>query len=231
MSSRALRRTKSPANRNRFNDIGVTGRKTGVRVAGDVRVDEDGLENVEEFYKQTSPHNNANDENQEGKALRTRTLHTLLSPTPIRSTANHDTLMGALDMPSSQTGKADEQSNTTTLANISTADDVMEDEATVSPLQARAMRVHQFNRDLDSHVAANRRTTLAPLRQNAREAEWMHSPRKGRRVTMAFMKQNGSVAEPMVELTDEASAAVQGAEYDDNLSPEIGAIDAAKDGF
>ncbi|KAJ2393171.1 mitotic fidelity of chromosome transmission- protein [Coemansia sp. RSA 2559] len=48
---------------------------------------------------------------------------------------------------------------------------------------------------------------------------------------MAFMKQNGSVAEPMVELTDEASAAVQGAEYDDNLSPEIGAIDAAKDGF
>ncbi|KAJ2552813.1 hypothetical protein EV175_003169, partial [Coemansia sp. RSA 1933] len=236
MSSRALRRTKSPANRNRFNDIGVTGRKTGVRVAGDVRVDEDGLENVDEFYKQTSPQN-ANDENQEAasKVLRTRTLHTLLSPTPIRSTANYDTLMGALDMPM-QAKKIDPQ-GTTALATLSTAG-VMEDEVTVSPVQARAMRAHLFNTaENDSRGAANRRTTLAPsLRQTSRDADWMHSPRKGgRRVTMAFVGQNGAAEQKnKVELAEEegdTSAADQDAEYNDQLSPEIGAIDAVKDGF
>ncbi|KAJ1772574.1 mitotic fidelity of chromosome transmission- protein [Coemansia sp. RSA 1813] len=209
-------------------------RKTGVRVAGDVRVDEDGLENVEEFYKQTSPPN-ANDENQNGgKALRTRTLHTLLSPTPIRSTANYDTLMGALDMPSSQARKTEVQTNATTLTSLTATDVMEEDEATVSPIQARAMRAHQFNTDFDSRAGANRRTTLAPARQRSREAEWMRSPRKGRRVTMAFMgqkSQNGNIVESTAEFAEEASTSARDAGYDDDLSPDIGTIDAVKDGF
>ncbi|KAJ2523240.1 mitotic fidelity of chromosome transmission- protein [Coemansia sp. RSA 2049] len=243
MSSRAVRRAKSPANRNRFNDIGVTGRKTGVRVAGNVRVDDDGLENVEEFYKQTSP-SDANDENQNGgRPLRTRTLHTLLSPTPIRSTANYDMLMGALDMPLAQTKKSDGQTNAV-LSSLGAAD-LVEDEATVSPIQARAMRTHQqFNmEDLDDRVSINRRTTLAPSRQRSREADWMHSPKKGRRVTMAFMAQEnlkGNTGESTISFEERDERTVlQKLEdkneladgMDDGLSPEIGSVDTIKDGF
>ncbi|KAJ2450170.1 hypothetical protein EV183_004457, partial [Coemansia sp. RSA 2336] len=89
--SQGIKRGKSPAARNRFNNIGITGRKTGVRVAGKVSVDQDGLENIDEFYKHTSPPE---------PPAKASTLRTLVSPTPIRKPPSHDTLMGALDLPS-----------------------------------------------------------------------------------------------------------------------------------
>ncbi|KAJ1951557.1 hypothetical protein EC988_004014, partial [Linderina pennispora] len=41
--------------RNRYTELGITGRKTGVKVTGDVPVDMDGLENVDAFFARTSP--------------------------------------------------------------------------------------------------------------------------------------------------------------------------------
>ncbi|KAI9504453.1 hypothetical protein BX070DRAFT_222207 [Coemansia spiralis] len=241
MSSRALRRTKSPANRNKFNDIGVTGRKTGVRVAGDVRVDEDGLENVEEFYKQTSPQNIKGEAKSGVRPLGTRTLHTLLSPTPIRSIPSYDTLMGALDMPSADANMpaAHEAADTGVDSG-----NIMDDEEIVSPIQARAMRAHHFNAALvDDKVrtGANRRTTLAPSgRQRAQDAEWVRSPKKGRRVTMAFMEhegRNGAVT-TAVEYKEETESSGQktdlgggSIEERGGLSPEIGSSEAARDSF
>ncbi|KAJ2571195.1 mitotic fidelity of chromosome transmission- protein [Coemansia sp. RSA 1807] len=181
--SHALRRAKSPATRNRFNDIGVTGRKTGVRVAGNVLVDDDGLENVDEFYKHTSP---LDKQEKPSKArLPTQTLHTLVSPTPIRSTSNYDTLVGALEMPN--TNETNKQSASKDIVNV-------------TPVRSRVQQIH-FSPELGadkrqspakSTRAGNRRTTLAPS-QVAIEEDWVRSPKRGRRVTMAFAQRKSVV--------------------------------------
>ncbi|KAJ2309240.1 hypothetical protein IWW54_003838, partial [Coemansia sp. RSA 2705] len=183
--SQALKRAKSPAARNRFNNIGVTGRKTGVRVAGDVLVDEDGLENVDEFYKQTSP-----PDKQEQAAIprpATQTLHTLVSPTPIRSTSNYDTLVGALEMPNAS-AKRSNSANGNTKSSLN--------DATVTPPPSRKLAllaegspelgVGKQVRSPAKARAGNRRTTLAPSRAAALDDGWVRSPKRGRRVTMAF---------------------------------------------
>ncbi|KAJ1720134.1 mitotic fidelity of chromosome transmission- protein [Coemansia erecta] len=161
MSNRSARRTKSPATRNKFSEVGVAGRKTGLRVAGQVPVDEDGLENVAEFYKHTSPV-----APEPSKAVSTTTtLHTLVSPTPIRSTAQYGTLLGALDMPF-ENGE-DEQED----------DDVV-DEAVATPVKTRLLRAQE-----GSPTRAGRRVTMgARVGQ-----EWVMSAKKGRRATMALM--------------------------------------------
>ncbi|KAJ2140012.1 mitotic fidelity of chromosome transmission- protein [Coemansia sp. RSA 353] len=181
--SHALRRAKSPATRNRFNDIGVTGRKTGVRVAGNVLVDDDGLENVDEFYKHTSP---LDKQEKPSKArLPTQTLHTLVSPTPTRSTSNYDTLVGALEMPN--TNETNKQSASKDIVNV-------------TPVRSRVQQIH-FSPELGadkrqspakSTRAGNRRTTLAPS-QVAIEEDWVRSPKRGRRVTMAFAQRKSVV--------------------------------------
>ncbi|KAJ2480372.1 mitotic fidelity of chromosome transmission- protein [Coemansia sp. RSA 2131] len=184
--SHALRRAKSPATRNRFNDIGVTGRKTGVRVAGNVLVDDDGLENVDEFYKHTSPL----DKQEKPSKTRptTQTLHTLVSPTPIRSTSNYDTLVGALEMPNTNGKTANGQ--TTSSDNVEK-----------TPVRTRTQQM-DFSPELStdkrirspakSARAGNRRTTLAPSRA-ALEEDWVRSPKRGRRVTMAFAQRKSVV--------------------------------------
>ncbi|KAJ2869523.1 mitotic fidelity of chromosome transmission- protein [Coemansia aciculifera] len=207
MSNRAARRAKSPAIRNKFNDIGITGRKTGVRVAGNVRVDEDGLENVDEFYQKTSP---AQERGEGQVRSKPATLHKLLSPTPIRSTSNYGTLMGALDIPVENPQAA-----------VNAALEEIEDEAIASPIQARAARL-QFGSagmELDTPTkpkatgmrAGNRRATLAPARQNmAAEPSWVRSPKKGRRVTMAFsaqQSQNGRSTPQHTEADESAPVA------------------------
>ncbi|KAJ2807169.1 mitotic fidelity of chromosome transmission- protein [Coemansia guatemalensis] len=211
MSARALKKAKSPATRNRFNDIGVTGRKTGVRVAGSVRVDEDGLENVDEFYKQTSPPDNALKPAKPKPS--TRSLHTLLSPTPIRSTPNYDSLIGALEIPNVDHSHIEE--------DISGAAAAREDEATVTPAQARAMRAHIATKssieDLrdsspTSKVSARsaaRRTTIAPSQMAEIDKEWVRSPKRSRRVTMGFAAQRLKA-----ELEEEAAAAAGAAAAD-----------------
>ncbi|KAJ2077452.1 mitotic fidelity of chromosome transmission- protein [Coemansia sp. RSA 988] len=201
MSAHALKKAKSPANRNRFNDIGVTGRKTGVRVAGSVRVDEDGLENVDEFYKQTSPPDNSLLP-AKPKPF-SRSLHTLLSPTPIRSTPNYDSLIGALEIPNVDHSHIDEGLSPAT----------WEDEADVTPAQARARRAHlvaksstEDLRDISptSKVSARlaaRRTTIAPSQMAEIDKEWVRSPKRSRRVTMGFAAQRLKA-----ELEEEAAA-------------------------
>ncbi|KAJ1997650.1 hypothetical protein H4R26_005755, partial [Coemansia thaxteri] len=171
-------------------------RKTGVRVAGNVRVDDDGLENVDEFYQKTSPSQGRGD-NQARSKPAAQTLHKLLSPTPIRSTPNYGTLMGALDIPAEPTGVTIDE----------TATGEIEDEAILTPVQvraARAARAAQLQMDAEDieidtptkpmpHAAvkaANRRATLAPSgRQPSTEPDWVRSPKKGRRVTMAITAQ------------------------------------------
>ncbi|KAJ2811132.1 mitotic fidelity of chromosome transmission- protein [Coemansia furcata] len=225
MSNQAARRAKSPAIRNKFNDIGITGRKTGVRVAGNVRVDEDGLENVDEFYKKTSP---AQDRGEvRGK---TATLHKLLSPTPIRSTSNYGTLMGALDIPVENPQAA-----------VNAALEEIEDEAIASPIQARAARLQFGSADMDLDTpskpagrrAGGRRATLAPARQIA-EPSWVRSPKKGRRITMAFsaqQSQNGhaSSADQHAEETESVPAAADN--VDEHASPTHDTEDGSDDGF
>ncbi|KAJ2357466.1 mitotic fidelity of chromosome transmission- protein [Coemansia erecta] len=193
--SQALRRAKSPATRNRFNDIGVTGRKTGVRVAGNVLVDDDGLENVDEFYKHTTP-----PERQEPTAKSrptANTLHTLVSPTPIRSAPNYESLVGALEMSKTNTAL--------THMNGKSASDERELERTPPPPAARKLVTQVgvspelgMGKRMRSPVKSaakvgNRRTTLAPSRVAALEEDWVRSPKRGRRVTMAFAQRKGLI--------------------------------------
>ncbi|PIA18578.1 hypothetical protein COEREDRAFT_91003 [Coemansia reversa NRRL 1564] len=204
MSARAfLKKAKSPADRNRFNDIGVTGRKTGVRVAGSVRVDEDGLENVDEFYKQTSPPDNSLLSAKPKPS--TRSLHTLLSPTPIRSTPNYDSLIGALEIPNVDHSHTDD--------DIAAAVATREDEATVTPSKAHALRAHFVSKPSAEELRdtsptakvsarpAARRTTIAPSQMAEIDKEWVRSPKRNRRVTMGFAAQRLKA-----ELEEEAAA-------------------------
>ncbi|KAJ2719744.1 mitotic fidelity of chromosome transmission- protein [Coemansia sp. Benny D115] len=155
MNNRTNRRAKSPANRNKYTDLGVTGRKTGVRVAGSVPVDNDGLENVDEFYKQTSP-------SQEKPVKPAKSLQALLSPTPMRTVPNYDSMMGALDLtPEKQ------------MDIIRSSEALRAEEVLASPTEARLAR-------------ADRRRTMAV----SKGADWINSPKKGRRVTMAFAAKN-----------------------------------------
>ncbi|KAJ2501734.1 mitotic fidelity of chromosome transmission- protein [Coemansia sp. RSA 1972] len=207
--SHALRRAKSPATRNRFNDIGVTGRKTGVRVAGNVLVDDDGLENVDEFYKHTSPL----DKQEKPKARITQTLHTLVSPTPIRSTSNYDTLVGALEMP-----------NTNETNGSSASEDI-----NVTPVRTRVQQTH-FSPELradksigspaKSARAGNRRTTLAPS-QVAFEEDWVRSPKRGRRVTMAFAQRKSAVDDGNSNVASEEVAVAETAEEVEEAVEEV----------
>ncbi|KAJ2103168.1 mitotic fidelity of chromosome transmission- protein [Coemansia sp. S100] len=230
MSNRAARRAKSPAIRNKFNDIGITGRKTGVRVAGNVRVDEDGLENVDEFYQKTSPAQERGEGQVRGKPA---TLHKLLSPTPIRSTSNYGTLMGALDIPAENPQAA-----------VNAALEEIEDEAIASPIQARAARL-QFGSagmELDTPTkpmvfgarTGNRRATLAPPRQNtAAEPSWVHSPKKGRRVTMAFsaqQSQNGRLAPQHTEVDESAPIADDNVDNAEHASEHASSSHDTEDG-
>ncbi|KAJ2612665.1 mitotic fidelity of chromosome transmission- protein [Coemansia sp. RSA 1365] len=207
MSARAfLKKAKSPADRNRFNDIGVTGRKTGVRVAGSVRVDEDGLENVDEFYKQTSPPDNSLLSAKPKPS--TRSLHTLLSPTPIRSTPNYDSLIGALEIPNVDHSHTDDD----TSAAVATR----EDETTVTPSQAYALRAHFVSKSSTEELRdtsptakfsarpAARRTTIAPSQMAEIDKEWVRSPKRNRRVTMGFAAQR---LKAELEEEEEAAAA------------------------
>ncbi|KAI8320150.1 hypothetical protein GQ54DRAFT_298859 [Martensiomyces pterosporus] len=182
------KRAKSPATRNKFNDIGVTGRKTGVRVAGSVGVDADGLENIEEFYKKTSPvQEKADDASKAGPS--TQTLHQIVSPTPVRSSNAYDTLIGALEMPA----EADSATSPTRLS----AEGV--DEATVTPTLVRTIRAQSSTGSRTAEGPkkvpppnallvrpGNRRNTIAPSRQAPNEPRWVRSPQAGRRATMAF---------------------------------------------
>ncbi|KAJ2768965.1 mitotic fidelity of chromosome transmission- protein [Coemansia nantahalensis] len=213
MSSRAVRRAKSPATRNKFNDIGVTGRKTGVRVAGAVRVDEDGLENVDEFYKQTTPQDK--DERTKRAKQPTQTLHTLLSPTPVRSASNYESLVGALDMPDDADGLA------------------KEDEIAMLPL----VRPHRPLVDQSPSIqagarAAARRTTMVPSRLAPPDEGWVRSPKRGRRVTMAFTAQRRNLAdsEEAAEAAAEESAeesAEEAADEDEHMADDPGEITSA----
>ncbi|KAJ2895125.1 mitotic fidelity of chromosome transmission- protein [Coemansia aciculifera] len=188
MSNRTARRPKSPAVRNKFTDIGVTGRKTGVRVAGNVRVDEDGLENVDEFYQKTSPAQNRGEGQARGKPAM-QTLQNIVSPTPIRSTSNYGTLMGALDIPVENPQAA-----------VNKALQEIEDEMISSPIRARATRIQFDSADMELDTptksmakagskTGNRRATMAPARLGAAEPDWVRSPKKNRRVTMALTAQ------------------------------------------
>ncbi|KAJ2645149.1 mitotic fidelity of chromosome transmission- protein [Coemansia sp. RSA 1694] len=170
-------------------------RKTGARVAGDVRVDDDGLENVDEFYQKTSPAQERGESHARGKPAM-QTLHKLLSPTPIRSTSNYGTLMGALDIPAENPQAA-----------VNAALDEIEDEAIASPIQARATRIQFGSADMELDTptkpmasaasrTGNRRATLAPARHGAAEPDWVHSPKKGRRVTMALTAQEPQSGHP-----------------------------------
>ncbi|KAJ2158995.1 mitotic fidelity of chromosome transmission- protein [Coemansia sp. RSA 552] len=215
MSSRTPRRAKSPAQRNRYNNIGVTGRhvmKTGVRVAGNVRVDEDGLENVDEFYKQTTPPEK--EAKSQKKRPKAQTLHTIVSPTPVRSKAGYSTLVGALEMPNRD--EAEHQGASDTWEDV-------EDELTATPSRRRGQHLEQKQlvstpAAKDSNVAAtptikngtrtaaNRRTTMAPERVAAEAQEsWMRSPRKNRRATMAATAIQPARSE-VAELTEEPGA-------------------------
>ncbi|KAJ2716964.1 mitotic fidelity of chromosome transmission- protein [Coemansia spiralis] len=198
MSSQAVRRAKSPATRNKFNDIGVTGRKTGVRVAGKVRVDEDGLENVDEFYKQTTPQDKDKDARQAKQP--TRTLHTLLSPTPIRSTPNYESLVGALDMSDEADGP------------------VIEDEVFTPPRGRTQHALMDPSPAAQAQArAASRRTTMAPSRAVPLDEEWVRSPKRGRRVTMAFASQRHGPAGG----EDAAEAATKADEHMDEDPGEL----------
>ncbi|KAJ2851484.1 hypothetical protein IWW36_001123, partial [Coemansia brasiliensis] len=147
--SQGIKRGKSPAARNRFNNIGITGRKTGVRVAGNVLVDEDGLENVDEFYKRTSPLD---------PPVKAPALRTLISPTPVRKPPSHDTLLGALDLPS---------------------------------------------------LPSKRGSTKSPVRTKSPTNNWIRSPKRGRRVTIAENHSDTG------ELT--SATAINDSEEDDEL--------------
>ncbi|KAI7822313.1 hypothetical protein BX661DRAFT_171914 [Kickxella alabastrina] len=203
MSNRTSRRAKSPAMRNNFSDIGVTGRKTGVRAAGGVTVDNDGLENVVEFYNKTSPTQPA-----KPTQPQPQTLHALLSPTPIRSIPAYDTLMGALDM-----GTPEQRP----ILRV----DAEEDEAIPTPLQTRTLRAQLMNvtekeTTITTAVAApapapapvlvlsqapvattgaSRRMTM--VQSKVQRESWVNSPVKNRRVTMGVTQKR---ADPGDEL-------------------------------
>ncbi|KAJ1880805.1 mitotic fidelity of chromosome transmission- protein [Coemansia sp. RSA 486] len=181
MSNRAVRRAKSPANRNKFSDIGITGRKTGVRVTGTVRVDDDGLENVDEFYKHTSPNME-----QPLVAKTSRSFHALLSPTPIRSMPEYGTLIGALDMPDIEGDYRE-----------------IEDEVITTPVHARAIRAQVLSAATEYARSPEmaRRATMVP--GGGREPSWVNSPKKGRRVTMAFAAAAQRAGEKELEVEEE----------------------------
>ncbi|KAJ2740168.1 mitotic fidelity of chromosome transmission- protein, partial [Coemansia sp. BCRC 34301] len=209
---------------------------TGVRVAGNVRVDEDGLENVDEFYQKTSPAQERGESQARNKPAM-QTLHKLLSPTPIRSTSNYGTLMGALDIPAENPQAA-----------VNAALDEIEDEAIASPIQARATRLHFGSADMDldtptkpmAHAAlrtGNRRATLAPARHSAAELDWVRSPKKNRRITMALTAQEPLNGHSALDTKSTAAMAdsTGGAEVASDIEPyshdaEGGAEDA-NDGF
>ncbi|KAJ1849773.1 hypothetical protein LPJ73_003665, partial [Coemansia sp. RSA 2703] len=195
MSNRSARRTKSPATRNKFSEVGIAGRKTGVRVTGAVPIDADGLENVAEFYKHTSPVNASPTKN-------TTTLHTLVSPTPIRSTAAFGTLLGALDIP----------------LEAEPVDGALEDaaevdEALVTPVRPRGVRAAE-----ESPTRAGRRVTMgARVGQ-----EWVMSAKKGRRATMALMaverRAAGEELDFGVEEAEQQVVRQEGEQEDDGFS-------------
>ncbi|KAJ2779693.1 mitotic fidelity of chromosome transmission- protein [Coemansia javaensis] len=204
MSAHTPRRPKSPAVRNKFNDVGVVGRKTGIRVEGAVRVDEDGLENVGEFYQRTSPPERPDARGQQQPAV--HTLHKLVSPAPIRKTPVFGSLIGALDM--SADGEA-----------------IPEDEITTTPTRARPPAAAASHRRLATPVpedhldspaaraearAASRRATLGPPRAAAAAAsahEWVRSPKRGRRITMAFSSRRHALDAALDDLDHHQPAA------------------------